>query len=314
MSGCDFDLLVVGDVNPDVIVRDADPAFDQHEEIVSSIEMTIGGSASIMAMAAARLGLRVAIVGVVGDDPFGRFMLDELRGRGVDVDACRVDPERPTGATVILTRDSDRAILTAAGTIPDLTAEDVPPDLVRRARHLHVASYFLIDGLRDGLAAVARDAHESGATVSVDPNWDPREEWDRGLRGLLPVVDVFMPNEAEALKISGRSTIEAAADALVADGGCRIVAIKRGPTGAYGAGGTEAAVAIPAYPIAAVDAVGAGDAFDAAFLAAFLEGSHLRDGLRFGVVAGALSTRAAGGTAGQATREEIDAALLAGAP
>src|SRR5438132_7658425 len=159
MSGRDLDLVVIGDVNPDVVVRDAEPAFGQHEEIVSSIELTIGGSASIMAAAAARLGLRVALVGVVGDDPFGRFMLAEIAQRGVDVETCRVDPRLPTGATVILTRSEDRAILTARGTIAAVGADDIPVELLRRARHIHVASYFLLDGLRAGLDEVVGHAH-----------------------------------------------------------------------------------------------------------------------------------------------------------
>src|SRR5204862_1446339 len=133
--------------------------------------------------------------------------------------------------TVILTGGNDRAILTASGTIAALRADDIPLDLLARARHVHVASYFLLDGLRPGLADLARDAHEAGTSVSVDPNWDPAQNWDQGIRALLPLVDVFLPNEAEALAISGQASLNAAADELVDRLGCAVVAIKRGEAG-----------------------------------------------------------------------------------
>ena len=314
MTGRDLDLVVMGDVNPDVVVRDAEPVFGQHEEIVSSIELTIGGSASIMATAAARLGLRVALIGVVGDDPLGRFMLAELAARDVDVDACRVNRRMPTGATVILTRGADRAILTARGAIADLVADDIPVELLRRARHLHVASYFLLEGLRSALGEVVGRANAAGATVSIDPNWDPTQVWDHGLRGLLARVDVFLPNEAEALGVSGQATIEAAADDLVNRHGCRLVVIKRGSGGALLCGVEAGRVAAAAYPVDVVDAVGAGDAFDAAFLAAWLDRRPVDVALRFAAAAGALSTRSMGGTGSQATVAQVEAALAGWQP
>src|SRR5664279_1288608 len=112
LEGRDLDILVVGEINPDVIVRAADPtpAFGQVERFVDSIDLVIGSSSAIFACGAARLGLRTAFVGVVGDDPMGRFMLDAMRARGVDVAGCRVDREVPTGASVILTSGSERAL------------------------------------------------------------------------------------------------------------------------------------------------------------------------------------------------------------
>ena len=123
-----FDLLVVGEVNPDVIVADPDPrpAFGQAERIVQDIRLAVGSSSVIMACAAARLGLRVAMVGVVGDDVFGRFMLDAMRDHGLDVSAVRLTDDLPTGASVVLTDGRDRAILTAPGTIGAVTVSDVP--------------------------------------------------------------------------------------------------------------------------------------------------------------------------------------------
>ena len=155
-DGRDVDLLVVGEINPDIVVWDPDPTpvFGQVERYVEGVRLTIGSSCAITACGAARLGLAVSFVGVVGDDALGRFMLEAMAGRGVDVSACRVVADRPTGASVILGNAADRAILTAIGTIADVRAADVPADLLGRVRHVHAGSYFLQPGLAVG-AAVA---------------------------------------------------------------------------------------------------------------------------------------------------------------
>jgi sugar/nucleoside kinase (ribokinase family) len=310
-DGRDLDLLVLGDVNPDILVPGADPRFGQEEVLVDSVRLAIGGSAGIMASAAARLGLRVAIVGVVGDDVFGRFMLDELRRLGVDAGGCRVDPSRPTGATVILARPTDRAILTATGTIADLTVDDVPDDLLARSRHVHVASLFLQPALQAGLARLLDRGHRAGATVSVDPNWDPSGEWDGGLVAALPLLDVFLPNAAEASRIARELDVRAAARWLRGDGEGRrpVVVVKRGADGAFGLDAAGAAAEVRAFPVDPVDTTGAGDAFDAGFLAAWLDGRSIREAMTFAAACGALSTRALGGTAGQPTRREVESAL-----
>ena len=147
----DLDLLVLGDANPDLVVRgDVVPTFGQAEKLVDGAELVIGGSGGIMACGAARLGLRVGFAGIVGNDVFGRFMLEALTERGVDTRGCVVDPDRPTGLSIILSRRDDRAILTFLGTISDFRAEMVDHDLLRSARHVHVSSYFLQRSLTDG--------------------------------------------------------------------------------------------------------------------------------------------------------------------
>jgi sugar/nucleoside kinase (ribokinase family) len=286
----DLDLVVIGDVNPDILVPDAEPRFGQEEVLVERIELTVGGSAGIMAAAAARLGLRTAMVGVVGRDAFGRFMLDELAGRGVDVSACRTDPSRPTGATVILARPTDRAILTAQGTIADLVLDDVPAELLGRARHVHVASLFLQPAILAGLGSLADRVHQAGASLSVDPNWDPTGGWDGGLRAALPAIDVFLPNAAEARRITGVDDVAAAARVLRGAGPRPIVAVKCGADGALVVGEDGRPTEIAGLPVEPVDATGAGDAFDAGFIAGWLaaraSGRPLADALHRATLSG----------------------------
>jgi sugar/nucleoside kinase (ribokinase family) len=312
----DIDVLVVGEINPDVVISDPDPVpvFGEVERVVESVVMTVGSSSAIFACGAARLGLRVAFFGVVGDDAFGRYMLEALAGRGVDVGACAIDPDQPTGATVILTSGADRAMLTAIGSIGALDVDAVPPALVGRARHLHSGGFYLQERSRDRLPVFFAAARAMGLTTSFDTNWDPTDRWDGGVATMLTASDIFFPNAAEARRIAGVDDVEAAARALAATGsigrddGGPIVAVKLGASGALACRAEGPIERVSALPTEPTDTTGAGDSFDAGFLHAWLDGGDLRDCLELGVVCGALSTRRAGGVDGQATLAEASSA------
>jgi len=294
-------ILVAGEINPDLILSgNVTPEFGQVEKLVDSVTLAIGSSSAIFACGAARLGLKVAFVGVCGDDTFGRFMLDEMSKRGLDVSNVVIIPGGQTGLSVIMAQGADRAILTHPGLIAALTAEAVTDDLLRRARHLHVASYFLQTALQPGLPDLFHRAHALGLTTSLDTNWDPSCEWC-GFDELLRLVDIFLPNENEALALTGASTVEQAAASLVEK--CGTVAIKLGARGALACHEKETARAA-ALKVDMIDTVGAGDAFDAGFLYGWLNGWSLKKALRLAVVCGSLSTRATGGTTAQPGLEE----------
>jgi sugar/nucleoside kinase (ribokinase family) len=299
-----LDLLVLGDLNPDLILsgEEAVPAFGQVERLLDTAELTIGGSGAIVACGAARLGLRTAIVGVVGDDLFGRFMREALGERGVEVDAVVVDPALRTGLTVILSRPEDRAILTFPGTIAALKPTDVDRELIRSARHVHVPSFFLQTALAGGLGELLAGARASGAATSIDPNWDPHERWNGGLKQLLRDTDVFLPNAEEAVRIGGAQNPEAAARTLAADG--PLVAVKLGAGGALAAARGEITRVPPPPAIDPIDTTGAGDSFDAGMIAGLLAGWSIPRALSMGCVCGALSTQGVGGTAAQPTFEQ----------
>ena len=297
------DLLVLGDANPDLVLTgDVEPAFGQAEQLLDEARLTVGGSAAILACGAARLGLRVAFCGVVGDDLLGRFLHDELEHRGVDVGGLLVEPDRRTGLTVVLSRPNDRAILTHEGTIADLRAERIPASLLDGARHVHVSSYFLQPHLAPALPALFERVRARGATTSVDPNWDPSGRWDGGLRDLLAHTDVFLPNAAEATRIADVTDLDAAVAALAAV--AELIVAKAGAEGAV-AGRGDQLVRASAPSIEPIDTTGAGDAFDAGFLASWLAGDALERSLAIANACGALSTRALGGVDGQPTMDEV---------
>jgi sugar/nucleoside kinase (ribokinase family) len=298
-----LDLLVLGDANPDLVLTgDVEPTFGQVERLVDDARFTVGGSAAIVACSAARLGLRVGLCAVVGDDPFGRFMQEELAARGVDVSGLVTDPDRPTGVTVVLAGPDDRAILTHPGTIGDLALDRIDRRLLDEARHVHVGSYFLQPRLAAELPSLFGRVRARGGTTSVDPNWDPSEGWDGGLRDVLAHTDVFLPNAAEAVRIAGAATLEDAATALAAE--ARVVVAKAGADGAIAAAEGDRLVRAAAPTADVVDTTGSGDAFDAGFLASWLAGDPLERSLAFGNACGALSGRAIGGVDGQPTMAE----------
>lgn len=312
MSG--FDIVVLGDANPDLILSgdQVEPAFGQAERLVDGAELVIGGSGAIFACGVARLGLRVAFSAVVGDDVFGRFMCEELQARGVDTSSVTVLPDRSTGLTVVLSGRDDRAMLTFPGTIGELRRSLIDDDLLARTRHIHVSSYFLQRSLTPELPALFREARAGKATTSVDPNWDPSGTWDDGLAALLPQVDVFLPNEMEALSLSRISSVGDAV-ARLRSAGAGTVVVKTAEHGVVGARAGEL-VEAPALPVRVVDSTGAGDSFDAGFLAAYLQGESLRRCMEIGNACGGLSTQAIGGTASQPTMVEALEALERGSP
>ena len=301
-----FDVLVAGEINPDLILSgNVVPEFGQVEKLVDRATLAIGSSSAIFACGAARLGLRVAFIGICGDDIFGHFMLDEMQKRNVDVTNVVVRKEGQTGLSLILNQDADRAILTHLGLIPALRAADVSETLLHQARHLHVASYFLQTDLQPDLPALFRRARSFGMTTSLDTNYDPSEKWI-GFNELLSATDIFFPNKTEALSMTQSNDLKVAASQLARKS--KFVAIKLGAEGAL-LQTNEETVSAQAIPVNVVDTIGAGDAFDAGFLFGYLNRWEFKKSLQLGVVCGALSTQAVGGITAQPTLDQALAYL-----
>jgi sugar/nucleoside kinase (ribokinase family) len=301
----DYDLLVIGEINPDLILAgdDIEPAFGQAEKLVETVALAIGSSSVIMACGAARLGLRTAFIGLAGNDIFGRFMLKAMQSRGIDTSACVLDPALQTGLSVILARPSgDRAILTYKGSISELDATHIDATYLARASHLHVGGYFLLDRLRPELPGLFRQARRHGLSTSLDTNWDPSGKWDVG--DLLAECDLFLPNELEACRIAGRENLTDALKTLSAT--VPTLAVKLGARGGLVRHG-ETTLQLSPPPVKIIDTIGAGDSFDAGFLYGYLHHWPLERTLSLALACGSLSTRAAGGTDGQATLEEAEA-------
>jgi sugar/nucleoside kinase (ribokinase family) len=304
-----YDIITIGDCCVDLILSGGSvvPEFGQKEKVVDNYFLEMGGSCTIFACQAAKLGLKTAVLGKVGEDPFGDLILQRLSGAGVDISHMARNKALKTGITVVMNTGSDRAMLTYMGTIDIIGKSDVLDDLLESTRHLHIGSYFLMNRIRPYYPDIIKRVKASGGTVSIDTNWDPVEQWDGGLKALLPLVDILMPNEKEAMAIAGTTTVDAAVDTLRKI--VPILAVKRGKEGAT-VHAKDVDRAVPAVNVkVVVDTVGSGDSFDAGFLYGYLNGMPLVECARIGSICGSLKTRAAGGIAGQISFGEIQTLL-----
>lgn len=302
-----FDILVFADACVDLILRDDDvqPQFGQVEKLVADYELVMGGSCCIFAAQAAKLGLRVAILGRVGDDAPGQLIIDELAAAGVDTRYMSVHSQLRTGLTVHLVQGRDRAMLTHLGALNALTRADISDQLLASARHLHYGSLYLQSGLLPEWVDILRRAKQLGLTTSLDTNWDPDEVWDVDLASGLRYVDVLLPNEQEALHLSGRADFAAAVAWLRAQ--APLLVIKRDVQGAVAwRAGRVVAHSVEPAP-AGGDGIGAGDSFDAGFLAGWLGGLPLEACLAIGCQCGRGAASAVGGTRGQPHLADVPA-------
>jgi sugar/nucleoside kinase (ribokinase family) len=301
-----YDVLTFGDLCVDLIVSGGEivPRFGQVEQLVERYALELGGSCSLFACQAAKLGLRAGLLGRVGDDDFGRLIVRRLDESGVDTRHVRVDPALKTGLGIALCTEDDRAILTYVGSIAALEPGDVDEALLASARHLHYGSFFLHSGLRPHAPAILSRARALGLSTSLDTNWDPDERWNSTLAEVLPLVDVLMPNEHELLGLTGQSSVEQGVARLRALG-LPLVAVKQGAKGALlcDAERSYRCTVRPVPP--GGDSVGAGDSFDAGFLAGWLRGLPLQQCLEIGCTCGRAVAGAVGGLRGQPTWDDI---------
>jgi sugar/nucleoside kinase (ribokinase family) len=295
-------IAVIGELNLDLIVLGAPGLPKPGEEVIAErMVLTLGSSSAIIAAQLARLGDDVLFISKAGDDDFGRRALEFLKGIGVPTDAVAIEPGFPSGLTISIAVGSERAMLTQLGCIQELRWQDLDLERLRGRRHLHISSFYLQRNLRPDIARLFARAHEMGLTTSMDTGWPSDQQINGDLEAVWPHLDVVLPNEGEAMLLTGCATVEEALSALAAR--VPTVAVKLGAEGAIARQG-DRTVRRPAFEIEVVETTGAGDCFNGGFVHAYLAGWDLADCLDLGNACGALSTRTAGGTTSQATLEE----------
>lgn len=294
-----FDVTIAGELNLDLVLYGLPTDLPPEREILANnMALTLGASSAIAAHNLAVLGNRVGFISRIGKDFLGEAALDRLRDASVDVSRVRRSDEAGSGLTVILHHGSWRNILTYLGTISQLSFEDLDIDYLCSARHFHLSSFYLQTALRPRVVDLFKRLKAAGLTISMDTNDDPEDKWD-GLSEVLPYVDVLLPNEREALKLSGERDLQSALAHLAEL--VPTVVIKLGPEGSIARRGKEEFRGVPVR-VSPVDTIGAGDSFDAGFITQYIRGADLETCLSSGNLAGALSTTRPGGT--EAFRDE----------
>lgn len=299
-----FDVTVVGDTNLDLLMYGLPEELPcERELLASNMAIRVGGSGAITAHNLASLGDRVGFITTAPEDQFGKLCHAQLRRAGVDLSRCVPVPDVRTGVTVHLQHRELRHMFTYAGATFQLTLDDLDLEYLASAHHFHMSSYYLQRTLTPHIPGLFAKLKAAGLTISLDPNDDPDHTWDRGVLDALQFVDVLMPNEREACLIAGESRLEQAVAMLR---GCvPLLIIKHGAKGAS-AYMKDEEWHEPAEKTVMVDAVGAGDSFNAGFLHGWIRGWPIPSVLAFGNRAGALSIRESGGTAAFCDGQSIE--------
>jgi ribokinase len=265
-------VVVVGDLMVDVVARMSQP-LAAGSDTPAAVSYRPGGAGANVAAWLAVRGVPVTLVARAGDDEAGRGALERLRGHGVDVAHVAVDARRPTGTCVVLVApDGERSMLPDAGANAALSPADIAGAPLSAGAHLHLVGYTL---LRDGppceaALAALRAARATGMTISLDPSSAaPIERF--GAARFLELAghpDLLLPNRDEAIALSGST------DPRALTVHAREVVVTLGADGARWSDGRvvlDAPAVVDGAPVA--DTTGAGDAFAAGFLAAWLDGA-----------------------------------------
>lgn len=295
-------VAVVGSLNMDLIARA--PRIPQPGETIigGDFHSAPGGKGANQAVAAARLGARVSMVGRVGCDAFAESLLNNLTAAGVDHAFVVQDPEAPTGVALIVVDDAGQnSIVVASGANMHLSPADVD-----RAKSAIAGADALLLQLESPLETVTRAAEVASAHgVRVILNPAPARSLPAAL---LSLVDVLIPNESETALLTGMSVnnqAEAEAAASTLRGmGVGTVILTLGERGALLAQAGTAEL-VPAFEVTPVDTTAAGDAFVGGFAVALAEGESLAEAVRWGNAAGALATTKLGAQPSLPTRQDL---------
>ena len=305
------DVVTLGAVCADVMTRPVDrvPPVGQLT-LVPEIELHLGGLAGATAVVLARLGLKVAFIGKVGQDGFGDFIVDVLKTEGVNVDKVARCTKSGTSATVVLINEQgERSFLHQIGANAELGESDFDYDFLDTVKVLHWGGPAITPGL-DGepIGHIMRKARAMGVKTSMDTCFDGQGNWFANIEHALPHLDIVMSSLDEARHYTGQDTPEAIADFYLSYG-AEVAMVKLGGDGLFlkTAGKT---LRLDAHAVPVVDTTGAGDAACAGFLYGVVQDWELESCAKLANAVGALTVQKMGGTEG--VRSLDDALAFAG--
>lgn len=295
-----WDVYVTGDINVDLLVQGLDKLPLPGQEVnVNNIELCVGGGAALFTLGLAKLGVNTVFDGVLGNDMYGKFILEELKNKSIDTTLLKISSKNRTGVSIALTNEKDRAFITYIGSNAEVELNI--DDNVNLAKHIHLTSYRGRSNHETYINALKK-IKASDISVSFDVGWDDTGDWYEGIYEIISYVDIFFINEMEAINYSRCQTVEEAIKKFSKY--CNNIVVKMGSKGSisYKNGEIETA---NAYKVKAVDTTGAGDSFNAGYVYGFLRGEELKKCLEYGNACGALSVTEFGGNAGFPYEESL---------
>ncbi len=304
-----LDILTIGEALVEVMRTDIDQPLDKPGPFVGPYP---SGAPFIFAVQAARLGMKTAAIGAVGDDAFGDCLRDQLIADGVSVNGLRQLADQPTGiAFVAYNADGSRDFVFSLGAGGHLANDMLDPALFAGLRCFHLMGSTL--SMSQTALEVCQQALEmaqaAGALISFDPNLRPDllppEQARFAFAPFIAAADILIPTEEELLQLIVANSLDQAIDTLLTERPERIVVVTRGAEGCsvYTADGR---IDVAGFPAEEIDPTGAGDCFDAGFITALLEGKTVAEAAQLGNACGALTVNAKGPMAGAKGRAEVE--------
>lgn len=288
-------VFLIGDINIDFTLKGVNnlPNLSEDQGIEISLEdisYTVGGSGFNFLKVISNFGVKVDFYAKIGDDLYGNYIKDYLEKENINNSLIVSDNSR-TGITSIIPIKGDRVLLTFKGSNEKLCIDDLDLKKITYFDHLHFSSFYLLKDLQSEVLNIFKFLKSKDLTISFDTGFDPNEIWQRDkILSILKYVDIFIPNEIEALNITNKKTIYEAIELL--SNYCPIVIIKLGPKGLIGKSRSSLednkVMHLPQYNINAVDTSCCGDSLNAGFMYSYLRNYSFRESLRFANACGAL--------------------------
>jgi len=307
-----LDVTVLGTIVFDIFIEGIKnyPKSGQAVEI-DSLPYFTGGCGANTSIVLSKLGLNVSLIGAVGDDLYGNFILDYLKNCGVDVSLVKVSKKESTSTSILFINDKkERSYFHLVGASKEIEVNKRELDKIFKSKIFHVGGVNLLPGL-DGkpLAEVLRKVKSKNVITSVDLAWDVKNRWMKNLKHSLPFIDILMANEDEIKALTGEKNLKRAINFLHREG-LKIVVVKLGKDGSIVSKNFDFEY-VPPFKIKSKDSTGAGDAFAGGFLYGLLKSKSLFESALIGNYVGALATTEVGSTSAfiNLTEKEIDKIL-----
>ena len=266
--------------------------------LVERMELHSGGCAANTGIGLAKIGIDTAVIGNVGNDGFGDFMINTLAANGIDPSGMHRDQNAATSSTMVMVdSEGERTFLHYLGANATFCEDDINMNILYNSKLVHIAGSLLMptfDGQQT--ANVLKKVKQAGVMTSLDTAWDSTGRWMELIAPSLPYLDYIVPSIEEAKMLTGKTQPDDVAKVLMEAGvGC--VGLKMGSEGCYVRTAAQE-VRIPRFTVKAIDALGAGDSFAAGFLTGVVKGWDIEQTARFANAVGACCVMAVGATTG----------------
>ncbi len=291
------DITIVGTIVFDIFVPNYKnfPSKGQAVEIQNFPYFT-GGCGANPSVLLAKLGVQVSLIGSIGNDFFGKYILDYLNRNNVDISLIKLSSKHSTSTSILFVNDKkERSYFHSTGASKEISVKLTELEKIYRSKIFHIGGVNLLPSL-DGkpMSQILKKVKSKNITTSVDLAWDVKNRWMKNLKPSLPFIDILMGNEKEIKALTQSKSLNTSIK-ILHEAGVKIVVVKLGEKGSV-VSKDFVQLNVPAFKVKPKDTTGAGDAFAGGFLYGILKGFNLYDSAKLGNYFGALVTKEIGST------------------